>query len=86
MRRAAAGVCALSHGAVLGSELSRMQRGGPPSHKEWTAWLHSGVVILPPEILFLVSDLCRDQSVRLNSGVAMSSVPMPKTKRKSRSY
>src|SRR5437868_3033030 len=52
--------------------IDRTQRGGPSSHKERAASLHSGLAC-PPEMFLLVLD----QRVRLNKGVAISSVPMP---------
>ena len=59
----------------------RTHQGGPPSHKEWTASLHSGLNFLPAGNL----SSWFDYSVRLNSGVAISRVPIPNAKRKSRS-
>jgi hypothetical protein len=77
--------------------MGQMQPGGPPSHKEWTARLHSGNGIENAGNLLVSLETRRlpatafrskgqDQSVRLKSGVAMRSVPMPKTKRNNRSY
>lgn len=69
----------------------KTQRGGPASHKDWAACLHPGhgSVNAGNPLIAIRSVACQSrlgQSVRLNSGVAMSSVPMPKTDRYRRSY